>query len=229
MLAVILAAGRGSRLAEITKEKPKCLVELDGKSIIERQIEAIRFNGIDEIYVVAGYKAEMVKRAVDGMAKIILNEEYASTDNIYSLYLAKRWSYGKEFVLMNGDVVFDEIVLKSIIKNGNLIALSKKYDREALKVKINNGRVIKILPKSTPENECDASISGIFKFSPHGSKLLFDEIEKNVAHGVRNRWFEHALNEVLEKDEFTPVYVDDYRCIEIDTIEDLRKAKEMWG
>ncbi|MCD6512912.1 MAG: phosphocholine cytidylyltransferase family protein [Thermoplasmata archaeon] len=228
MLAVILAAGRGSRLAEITEKIPKCLVEIAGKSIIERQMESLEKHDLDEIYVVAGYKAEMVKEVVGDKANVILNKDYHITDNIYSLYLSKENVYGKDFILMNGDVIFDGAILKKMVENGNMIAVSRKYDEEALKVRIDNRRVMEILPKETEEEESDASISGIFKFSSQASKLLFDEIEKDINSGVKNKWFEHALNRILDREKFEPVYVDGYRCIEIDTMEDLKKAGEMW-
>ncbi len=228
MLAVILAAGRGSRLAEITEKIPKCLVEIAGKSIIERQMESLEKHDLDEIYVVTGYKAEMVKEVVGDKANVILNKDYHITDNIYSLYLSKENVYGKDFILMNGDVIFDGAILKKMVENGNMIAVSRKYDEEALKVRIDNGRVMEILPKETEEEESDASISGIFKFSSQASKLLFDEIEKDINSGVKNKWFEHALNRILDREKFEPVYVDGYRCIEIDTMEDLKKAGEMW-
>ncbi len=229
MLAVILAAGKGKRLKEITKDMPKCLIEIGGKSIIERQIEILNKNGINEIYVVVGYKANEIMKKLNGKVNFILNEDYEKTDNLYSLYLAKNFVKGREFILLNGDAIFDEEIIKQIImKDGNRIPVDKKhYDKEELKIK-GDEIAEKILPKSAAREESDGSTIGIFKFSPDGSKILFDEIEGLVEKGMKNRWFEYAINKILNKTNFYIEDISNYNWMEIDTMQDLKKAREIW-
>ena len=94
MQALILAAGMGSRLHKYTSEVPKCLVEVNGQTLLDRTIEALRVAGVTKLVIVTGYKAEVLEEhikshVVDMDVKFINNEDYSTTNNIYSLYLAR--------------------------------------------------------------------------------------------------------------------------------------------
>ncbi len=119
MKALILAAGMGTRLRPLTDKIPKCLVQVNGVPIIAKQIENLVDNGIKDIYIVSGYKSDML----DGVLKeeypfvnMIVNTNYDRTNNMYSAYLARDVLYGNEFILMNGDVFFDESVISELLK-----------------------------------------------------------------------------------------------------------------
>ena len=232
MKAVILAAGRGTRMPEITKDIPKCLIEIGGKTILERQIDILREEGVNDIHVVVGYMANKVIKRVGDKANLIFNKEYASTDNIYSLYLAEKFVKSKEFILLNGDVVFDKEIIKDLLKRKeeDIAPIdSQYYDLEELKVRIKDGIIVEILPKNAPKETSDGSTIGVFKFSSLGSKLLFEEIEKIVEQGIKNKWFEYALNRVLGKIKMRATDIYGLRWIEIDTLEDIKKARKLFG
>ena len=233
MKAVILAAVLGTRMTEITKDKPKALIEIDGKTILEREIEILIKNSIEKTYIVVGYMAEKIKNKFKNNKKIefIENKDFATTDNIYSLYLTREKLEGEEFLLLNGDTVFDEkIITKLVSKKGYNFAPidSKHYDLEELKAKEENGILVEILPKTAPRDLSDGSTIGIFKFSIEGSNILFDEINELVNTGVKNKWFEHALNNIFKKIEMYKMDVSDLKWIEIDDEEDIKKAKELF-
>lgn len=234
MDAVILAAGKGTRLSKITKEKPKCLIDIGKFTILQRQLEYLSNNGIQKIYIVVGYKAKLVKNSIKNSKNIhiIENKEYEYTDNIYSLYLAKDFIKDKEFILLNGDVVCDEEIIKRILKvRGKNVAPidSKYYDLEELKVKIENGFIKEILPKNAPREVSNGSTIGIFKFSSEGSKLLFEEIEKCIKQKIKEKWFEFAINRILPKLKMIPLDIHGLKWVEIDTMEDVIRAKELFG
>ena len=110
MQAVILAAGQGTRLKPLTDDLPKCLLDVGGKTIIFRQINALWSLGIKDIIVVVGYKADLVKEHIAKecpYAQIIFvtNEDYATTNNIHSLALAMPYILS-QYILLCGDVVF---------------------------------------------------------------------------------------------------------------------------
>lgn len=89
MKAVILAAGRGTRISEITKNMPKFLINILGKSIIERQIDILLKNNIKKIYTVLRFKSNEIENIIKKFenVEIVLNKNYATTDNLYFLFL----------------------------------------------------------------------------------------------------------------------------------------------
>lgn len=234
MKAVILAAGRGTRMPEITRDKPKCLIEVEGKTILERQIEILLQNSVEKMYLVIGYMAEKIKEKVGSTEKVKLieNKEYAITDNIYSLYLTRSRVKGKEFILLNGDAIFEENIFKKLItqEGKNIVPVdSTHYDLEELKIREEYGLIKEILPKNASKEISDGSTIGIFKFSCEGSKALFDEIEILVEKNIKNKWFEYALNNVLKKIKMYKVDIQGLKWIEVDTVEDIKKARELFG
>ena len=234
MKAVILAAGRGTRMPEITKEKPKCLIDIGVKTILERQIDLLFRNSIKKIYVVSGYKSEKVIEVIGEIdnVEIIENKEYATTDNIYSLYLTINKLKGQEFILLNGDTVFEEKIIKMLVfKKGFDIAPidSKHYDFEELKIREKKGIVLEILPKNASKEMSNGSTIGIFKFSSIGSKELFSEIENLVEQEVKNKWFEYALNNIFKRIKMYTLDIHGLKWIEIDTKEDIEKALTLFG
>ena len=89
MRAVILAAGRGGRLRDVTGNRPKCLARIGERTLIDRQIRALRRCGIDTITVVAGFRAADVRRSCGAGIDFVVNARYASTNSLYSLWLAR--------------------------------------------------------------------------------------------------------------------------------------------
>ena len=117
MIGIILAAGRGIRLRKATSI-PKSLCEINGETILERQIRMLHRYGIQEIYIVVGYKSYLIKNFVRERGlnlTFIDNNEWDQSDNLYSLYLALQATDG-EFVLLNADIVFDGRMLGKVLK-----------------------------------------------------------------------------------------------------------------
>jgi len=222
-------------MPEITKDIPKCLIEINGKTILERQVEILNKNNIEKIYAVIGHKANKIRKFLNGYGKnikIIENKDFASTDNIYSLYLTSEDIKGNEFILMNGDAVFDKEIIKKLSSKRDLDVApfdSQHYDLEELKIRGRNGKALEILPKNSPKEISDGSTIGIFKFSSNGSKVLFDEIQSLTNEGIKNKWFEHALNNIFKKIDMHMLDIHGYKWIEIDDINDIKKAEEMFG
>ena len=113
MKAIILAAGIGSRLYPITKSKPKCLVELFGKSIIEHQIDIFRKCGINEIIIVRGYLSEMIN--FDGI-KYYDNPNYETTNMVETLFCAQD-ELNDSVIVSYGDIIFEKKILESLISS----------------------------------------------------------------------------------------------------------------
>ncbi|MCX7986901.1 MAG: phosphocholine cytidylyltransferase family protein [Bacteroidales bacterium] len=233
MKALILAAGLGSRLRPITDKVPKCMVEVKGQSIISRQIENLIQSGIKDICIVGGYKADILYKHIKGMLNFftfIENKEYEVTNNMYSLYLARHNLYGEPFILLNGDVVFDQRILDHLLKNQdpNLIVCQKDYYlEESMKISFKNNRIDRISKTIEPAQSYGTSID-IYKFSSAASKTLFDiiyqilYIEKNL-----NSWSEVAIDRLLKHHIFLPLNII-YPWVEIDNFEDLLLANTIF-
>lgn len=126
MKAVILAAGIASRLRPLTDHKPKCLLEIGNKCLLERAITGLTVNGIREIVIVTGYLQEQIisfvkEKFPEIKVEFIYNEKYASTNNIYSLWLAKERVLTHEVLLLDSDILFDPALVKALLDSPDKI------------------------------------------------------------------------------------------------------------
>jgi HAD superfamily hydrolase (TIGR01450 family) len=237
MKAVILAAGKGARLNSITQKKPKCLINIGGESILERQINAYSNAGIKDIIIVGGYKIKMIKDCCKKFSNlninIIENIDYESTNNMYSLYLAKDKLEGYNFILSNGDVVCDQIIFRHAVENNGKSLVfydSSNFDEEELKLKIKDKQAFSIEPKGpTTPDLCNGSTVGVFTFNKEASRYLFENINETIIEkNKKNEWFEYSVNIIFKQAKFLPFDIKDYNWVEIDNIDDVIKADKMF-
>jgi len=235
MKAVILAAGLGSRLRPITNEVPKCMVPVNGIRIIDKQIDNLLQNGVTDIYVVDGYKAEILADHLKTnypQVHIVSNPRYAETNNMYSLYLTAPFVKGEEFLLMNADVYFDSCIIEGMIEGeGSKIACDiSQYLEESMKITV-YGDVIKHISKKISEAEHYAVSIDVYRISANASYVLFKEVEDTiVGRKDENSWTEVALDNIFALTPFKP-FIINYahgRWFEIDNHDDLRKAEEIF-
>lgn len=234
MKALILAAGMGTRLKPVTNYKPKCMVEVNGTPIIFKQIDNLRKNDINDITVVAGYKSAMLKAALDEyypFVNMITNNEHESTNNMYSAYLAQHKFIDSSFLLMNGDVFFDDIIITELLSDryiDSIVVEKGVYIEESMKVKLNGDRISRI-SKQIPRSEAYGVSIDVYKFSSEGSRAFFQkmaeyiEIKKDL-----KQWTEVALNDILSEVQFKPCLLKG-RWMEIDNHDDLKKAEDIFA
>ena len=230
MTAIILAAGQGTRLRPLTDNTPKCLLGVGGETILYRQIDALVNYNVNKIIVVTGYKANLVKDYLHNHfsnvnIKIIKNEDYATTNNLYSWMLGLKY-VNEPYLLLNGDVVFHPFILGKLItaKHSNALGVARKECvPEDMKVQVEGDRVIEIgkdLKNSVGE------FMGLAKFSLYGKGF-----EGYLSLFPEGNWFEHAISKMLGGTFFEYIDITNYPSIEIDFKEDLDIAKQMfiWG
>jgi len=234
MKALILAAGFGSRLRPLTNEVPKAMVQVNQRAIIDQQISNLHENGVADITVVVGYKAEMFKAYLIEAypsVKIIENTQYNNTNNMYSAYLTRGEFYNCSFLLMNADVYFDSSILRELIKeeyNNSIVVEAGVYNDESMKVECTNNKIISISKGITEEKAFGVSID-VYKFSSEGSKTFFDMVVEFIEEKKDlNQWTEVALNNVLKEITFTPCPLKG-RWIEIDNHDDLKNAEDIFN
>jgi len=234
MKALILAAGFGSRLAPITDNLPKSLVPVNGKPILFKQIENLIANDITDITVISGYKADVLEKMVHEnfpAVKIIESVDYATTNNMYSAYIAKAAMNGEGFLMMNADVFFDPSVITALLadESDNAIVVDiGTYMEESMKVVEENGRLMRIAKTITPEEALGASID-VYKFSAEGAAAFFNKCAEYIdVRGEKKLWSEVALNDILPEVEFHACPLKG-RWFEIDNHDDLRAAEELFA
>lgn len=238
MKALVLAAGVGGRLYPITKVYPKCLVPVNGKPILMKQLDNLVSNGIFDITVVAGYKADMLERVVHEKypeVKIVVSEDYETTNNMYSAYLGILSMFPEgvigPFFMMNADVFFDDTIIQSLKEDAreNLIVVDiGTYNEESMKVSENNGWITKISKTISVDKALGCSID-IYKFGAEGAKAFFKHIDDYINRKCELKyWSEVALNDALQDVAFHACPANG-RWVEIDDQNDLAQAQILFG
>ncbi|MCC8145192.1 MAG: phosphocholine cytidylyltransferase family protein, partial [Bacteroidales bacterium] len=234
MKDVILAAGLGTRLRPLTNDVPKCMVPVNGKYIIDKQIDNLIDAGINEIIVIAGYNAE---KLISHLAikypsiKVVNNKRYDQTNNMYSLYMASDYVNGKDFLLMNADVYFDANIITGLVNSEkkNLIACDKtEYIEESMKVTTDSTEKINHISKKIGKDDYHAISIDVYKLSGKASAILFNEIKNTIeVDKEENMWTEVALDKILDQADFYP-YIISGRWCEIDNYDDLAYAERIF-
>jgi choline kinase len=230
MRGIILAAGKGSRLNGTIGDKPKCLLRVGGKTLVERQIEALKSVGITDIVVVVGCQADSVRRNCGARITYIENSRFAQTNSLYSLWLARPLLYDG-FIVMNCDVLFHPQMLSDLVTSRHEDALliayqdddAEPFGDEEMKIKVRRGRVAEIAKTLSPD-EADGENVGIVKFGRDGARLLTTLLDRRVSAGGLRDWAPKAFGEFAQ---LRPLHVIGTRAFpwtEIDFPEDYERA-----
>lgn len=233
MNAIILAAGKGNRLGPICSDNPKCLVDIDGVSLIERQIRALRELGIHDITAVVGFGADRVRHRCGSELNYIENPQHAQTNSLYSMWLA-RHLLSDGFIVLNADVLFHTQLLIDLLATPHEDALLVSYGPislpgdEEMKVKVRNGLIVDISKDMNPL-EADGENVGILKFGSAGARVLIDRMDLLLNNGNLRAWLPRALLEFSKVRKLHALSTRDYPWIEIDFPEDYGTAiNETW-
>jgi choline kinase len=227
MRAVILAAGKGSRLTKAIGDKPKCLLRMGDRTLIERQIESLRHVGIDDIVVIVGCQHDRVKRTCGRGIAYIENARYAQTNSLYSLWLARPLLLDG-FIVLNCDVLFHPQLLTDLLtaRHEDALLMSDSGDAlgdEEMKIKVRRGSVVEI-SKAMPPHVADGENVGIAKFGAAGARLLASVLDARVAAGGLREWVPHAFADFARVRPLHVVGTRGYPWTEIDFPEDYQHA-----
>jgi len=207
MKAVILAAGQGTRIRSVHGEHPKCLIEVDDATILDRQLGALSMAGINEVAIVVGYEKEQIiahvkRNHAKHKQKIhfIENPAFAITNNIYSLWLAIDWLRGDSFIVLNADVVFDPEILKHAVSPYAEISMivDPLWRDETMKVVIEGDRVIRMSKKISQEYFSGTYI-GITVFSRSIQDRFFGKVNGLINAARVNDFFNIAVQELADE------------------------------
>ena len=243
MQAVILAAGMGRRLGELTGDNTKCMLEVNGVKLIDRALESLSECNVSRIVMVVGYKRENVKAYVgdsyNGIEVVYVdNPIYDKTNNIYSLYLAKDYLLAEDTLLLESDLIYESSVVKCIVENDypNL-ALVDKYESwmDGTVVVLNDECKIKnfISKRDFKYSDIDSYYKtvNIYKFSKEFSQSHYVPFLEAYCQALgRNEYYEQVLKVItlLDDSPLKALPLQGEKWYEIDDIQDLDIASGMF-
>lgn len=236
MIAVILAAGMAKRLRPLTDQQPKCLLEIGGRSLLQRSVDALSSTGIHDFVIVTGYLHRQIEVFLqdhypDDSFTFIQNDDYVTTNNIYSLWLARPWVDGKDFLLLDSDLLYDPAILKRLLRQeGNALTVCRHpLGKEEMKVVVDNDTNIVEISKTCDPIQAYGESVGIEKFTPAYSQALYSllatmiEQEKQV-----DIFYEAAFQRLIPQGyRFKVIDTTDLFSIELDTPEDFYHAQKL--
>jgi choline kinase len=237
MRAVLLAAGLSKRLRPLTDHCPKCLLDVGGKSILQRAVENLVSVGVDELVLVTGYKREMVQAHVAERfpalpVRWINNGRFAETNNAYSLLLAEPEATG-EFLLLDSDILFPVELIRVLIAcpDRPCIALYRHAcGEEEIKIACDDsGRMTDVSKTIDPREAAGESI-GFELFDRRSRDSLFRTLRRRVVDEKReNEFYEASFKAMVEEGcDFRAVDISSWPAMEVDTVEDLEQARSLF-
>lgn len=238
MKAIILAAGEGTRLRPHTLDRPKCLVEIDGSSLIDRQLAVLRYCGIDEIVIIGGYRAEALR---DKASRLYVNPRYAETNMVWTLFCAEEELTG-EVILSYGDIVYCGEILDRLMASNEDISVAidvewESYwrsrsenpleDAETLRL-ATDGRILELGQRPRTLSEIQGQYMGLMKLTPTGVAAMrsvfwssrFDESETGITR--ESAYMTDLLQSVIDSGHRVEAVLVSGPWVEVDTVADLQ-------
>lgn len=231
MQAIILAAGRGSRLNGSESGVPKCLIDIDGRPLLDHQLEMLRRAGVTDICVIVGYRDDLVRPLIENRCHIIANDRYAETNSLYSLVLATDWVRGS-VLICNCDVLAHQEVYNRL-SDSSSTALAfdacSGDDPEHMKVSFNNDGSLRTISKSLDVGKTHGENVGLLKIDALDVNSYFADAASALDRDGPNQWAPAAADQFAKTRRMDGVDITGLPWIEIDYPEDLRQARgEIW-
>lgn len=231
MKYIFLVAGKGTRLNPLTLKHPKSMFKLDNNTtVIKRMVTLIKkFDTEADIVVVTGHMHQSIENELEDVT-FVYNPFYEVTNSIASLWFAKEHLNTKDVVLIDGDIVMSEKLVKEVVcqpvdRPTVLVDSSIKTDGD-YNVEVSGDRV---LVMSKDLDSYFGEYAGLSKLDQKSALLMKAEIESMVEEGYYDQWYENALVQLIFKDDFQLYYKDicDYDWTEVDCVSDLIHAKNI--
>jgi len=234
MKTIILSAGQGTRLLPLTAEIPKCALPIHGKTVLEWQVDELLKSGIDDVVVVTGFGTEKVEQLLarrygGRRVRSVFNPFFKLSDNLATCWVVRN-EMEEDFILLNGDTLFDTSVLKSLLGSRPqpiTVTIDKKssYDDDDMKVMLDGDRLARI-GKDLPLDKVDAESIGMLLFRGAGAALFQKTIEQvlRTPEGTK-RWYLSVINELAQTTAVGTCCIEGSPWAEVDFPADLKKAE----
>ena len=222
MKAIIMAAGIGKRLHALNLNKPKCLINIGGTTLISRSVNLLVSKGISDITVIVGYKSDLIRNELNNNIAYFENPDFHITNSIKSLWYAKDLLEG-DVLLLNGDLYYEPDILDYAINQTNpvvMLADSTRIDKADYRFGF-SGNQINRFGKHLTNHETDGEYVGIVRIDQSFIKTFKKTLEEMITSGKSNIWWEDVLYSFIEKQ--IPIHYFDVAGTfwsEVDTLQD---------
>lgn len=235
MKAIILSAGQGSRLGHLTDDKPKCLIEFAGRSLLDRQLDALSANGVNEALVVTGFRDDLVEKALarrggGPRVETVYNPFYKVADNLGSLFMARE-ALLHDCLVWNGDTLVSDRLMSRVLANhqsGICVTIDRKdsYDSDDMKVIEEAGRLTAIGKRLS--HGVNAESIGLLVFRSGGAVRFREAIERDIrtAEGT-TIWYLRVIHHIAQSDEVWAFDISGEEWGEVDFPADVERAEEL--
>jgi L-glutamine-phosphate cytidylyltransferase len=236
MKAIILSAGQGSRLGHMVDDRPKCLIDFNGRTLLDRQLDALEANGVHEAVVVTGFHDELVNEAIarrSGGPKVrtIFNPFYKVADNTGSLFMAREELSG-DCLVWNGDTLVSNALMARVVSNdrpGICVTIDRKqaYDEDDMKVAEQGGR-LKAIGKRLPLDTVNAESIGLLAFRGGGTERFREAIEQALRTPEGTTiWYLRVIHHLAQSSDVWTLDIRGEEWGEVDFPPDVEAAREL--
>ena len=239
MKAIILAAGMGTRIESVSGGIPKCMIKVAGVPLIDRMIERIAQAGIDELIVVTGFEAEVLRNHVGQIdhplarkAVFVHNDKYAEWGNFYSLLVCEETVGNSSFIKLDGDVLMDTELLPKLLAAPGPAALAidikDGMGDEEMKVRVDeSGRIVELNKRMDPSVALGEFV-GVDRVDAELASTVFGKLRELIDHGETDEYYERAYERLLQSGTVYQVAdITGCQWTEIDDAADLEEANAM--
>ena len=235
MKAIILSAGQGRRLRPLTDNTPKCCLMLEGKTLLEHQIESLAANGVDEVVVVTGFGHQVVEYVVGSIRDIsvrtLYNPFYALSDNLGTSWIARN-EMKTPFLLVNGDTLFEPGTLAHLLSSQQVYPITlatdrkRQYDSDDMKISA-RGEQLKRVGKKLNMDIVNGESIGMMVFNQAGADAFVKKVE-HLMSGPDGlvRWYLSAIDELAMAGMVGINSIHGLGWCEVDDLADLVHAEK---
>ena len=238
MKAIILSAGQGSRLGHLVDDRPKCLIEFNGRSLLDRQLDTLAACGVEEAVVVTGFHDELVDQAIAARGKsgmrvrTIFNPFFKVADNTGSLFMAREELAG-DCLVWNGDTLVSEALMKQVLGNdraGICVTIDRKadgYDDDDMKVVEESGK-LRAIGKRLDRGGVNAESIGLLAFRGGGAERFREAIEGALRTPEGTTiWYLRVIHQLAQSSDVWTLDISGEEWGEVDFPEDVTVAEAL--
>jgi L-glutamine-phosphate cytidylyltransferase len=236
MKAIVLSAGQGSRLGHLVDERPKCLIDFNGRTLLDRQLDTLDANGVDEAVVVTGFHDELVNQAIAGRGggpavRTIYNPFYKVADNTGSLFMAREELAG-DCLVWNGDTLVSRELMRRALENrqsGICVTIDRKdsYDEDDMKVVEKGGR-LKAIGKRLPLETVNAESIGLLAFRSGGAEQFREAIDRAIRTPEGTTiWYLRVIHQIAQSADVWTFDINGEEWGEVDFPADVEAARAL--